>query len=61
MKLEKEAKQPSEMANRRENEAMSGQKKAEGRGIERASTPCGVHFQKNLLKKKKFFKFFKIF
>jgi len=49
VKLEKEAKQPSEMANRRENEAKSGQKKAEGSGIERASTPCGVHFQKNLL------------
>jgi len=40
VKLEREVKQASEMAKRREKEAKSGQLKADGSGIERASGPC---------------------
>jgi hypothetical protein len=48
VKLEKEAKQSSEMANQRENVAQSGQMKAKGVGMEQPLGPFGVHFQKNL-------------
>jgi hypothetical protein len=48
VKLEREVKQASEMANRREKEAKSGQMKGDGSGIERASGPSEVHFQKIL-------------
>jgi hypothetical protein len=40
VKLEREVKQASEMANRMEKEAKSGQLKGDGSGIERASGPC---------------------
>jgi len=40
VKLEREVKQASEMANRREKEAKSDQLKGDGSGIERASGPC---------------------
>ena len=48
MKLEREAKQSSEMVDRRENEASSNQMKADGREIDRTSGPFRAGFQKNL-------------
>ena len=48
MKMEREAKKPSEMVDRRENEASSDQMKADGRGIEQTSGPFRAGFQKNL-------------
>ena len=48
MKMEREAKKPSEMVDRRENEASSDQMKADGREIDRASSPFRAGFQKNL-------------
>ena len=48
MKLEREVKQASEMANRREKEAKSGQMKGDGSGIERASGPFRANLKKNL-------------
>ena len=50
VKLEKEAKHSSEMANQRENVAQSGQMKAKGVGMEQPLGPFGAHFQKNLVK-----------
>ena len=47
--MEREATQTTEMSNRREKEAKSGQMKADDSRIERSSTPCEVHFQKNLV------------
>ena len=46
--MEREAKKPSEMVDRRENEASSDQMKADGREIDRASSPFRAGFQKNL-------------
>ena len=46
--MEREAKKPSEMVDRRENEASSDQMKADGREIDRASSPFRASFQKNL-------------
>tara|TARA_B000000441_G_C21638466_1_gene287787 strand:+ start:572 stop:820 length:249 start_codon:yes stop_codon:yes gene_type:complete len=48
VKLEREAKQSSEMVDRRENEASSNQMKADGREIDRTSGPFRAGFQKNL-------------
>ena len=48
MKMEREAKKPSEMVDRRENEASSDQMKADGREIDRASSPFRAGFQKIL-------------
>jgi len=48
VKLEREAKQTSEMANRREKEAKSGQMKADGSGIEETSDPFRANLKKNL-------------
>ena len=48
MKMEREAKKPSEMVDRRENEASSDQMKADGREIDRTSDPFRAAFQKNL-------------
>ena len=46
--MEREAKKPSEMVDRRENEASSDQMKADGREIDRASSPFRAGFKKNL-------------
>jgi len=48
VKLEREVKQASEMANRREKEAKSGQMKGDGSGIERASGPFRANLKKTL-------------
>ena len=49
MTLEREAKQSSEMVDRRENKASSDQMKADGRGIERTSGPFRADLQKKIL------------
>ena len=48
MKLEREAKQSSEMVDRRENEASSNQMQADGREIDRTFGPFRAGVQKNL-------------
>ena len=48
MTLEREAKQSSEMVDRRENKASSDQMKADGRGIERTSGPFRADLQKKI-------------
>lgn len=45
MKLEEEAKQPTETACRREKEAQSGQMKADGSEMDRDPEPYGDRFQ----------------
>ena len=56
MKLEREAKQSSEMVDRRENEASSNQMKADGREIDRTSGPFRAGFQKKSCQSNQFTK-----
>jgi hypothetical protein len=46
VKLEREAKQSSEMVDRKENEASSNQMQADGREIDQTSAPFRAGFQK---------------